>query len=41
MLRMFANPREILCFPKKGLGGKQLVTVGMAWCPVSQTGAAQ
>ena len=41
MLRMIATPREILCFPRQVLGGKYLVTTGMAWHPVSHISAAQ
>ena len=41
MFRMIATPRKILCFPGWVLGGKHLATAGMAWCPVSHTGAAQ
>ena len=41
MLRMIATPREILCFPRQGLGGKHLVTNWMAWCSVSHASIAQ
>ena len=34
MLRMLANHKKVLCFPE--LGGKYLVTHGMAWRPVGQ-----
>ena len=41
MLRMIAVPKKIICFPRQGLGGTHLVTVGVVWNPVSHTGAAQ
>ena len=41
MLKMPLTSREILLFPRYGLGGKYLVTNGVAWRPVSHTCAAQ
>ena len=39
---MLITPGEILGFPRYGGGvGKHLVTSGVAWRPVSNTGAAQ
>ena len=41
MVKILATPREILCFPRQGFGGKHLVTNGEAWRPASHTRAAQ
>ena len=42
MLKMLITPGEILRFPrKKKVVGKHLLTSGVAWRPVSNTGAAQ
>ena len=31
MVKILANPSEILCFPRQGLGGKHSVTSGVAY----------
>ena len=35
------HAREILCIPNQRMGGKYLVTNGVAWHSVSHTNAAQ
>ena len=37
LVKIHATPREILCFPRQGLGGTYLITKGVAWRPVSHT----
>ena len=40
MLRILTAPGDVLCLPGKK-PGKHLVTTDMAWCAISNKGAAQ